>query len=150
MHFQCILALCKEAITSIMDCLRATGEKYVCPEPGNKYNFHIGHSAPRYNKVCTVLIPVVLFTSVQGIDGFHFCIAEREVIQLGIFPDVVWIGRAWDNHYTFLQIPAQDDLYQRHAMAVSYFLQYRFFHQLLVISPMAVITSSQSMVLTAL
>ena len=33
MHFQCILALCKEAITSIMDCLRANGEKYVCPEP---------------------------------------------------------------------------------------------------------------------
>ena len=36
-----------------MDCLRANGEKYVCPEPGTKPYLHIGHSAPRDKKVRT-------------------------------------------------------------------------------------------------
>ena len=43
----------KKALTHIMDCLRANGEKYVCPEPGTKPYLHIGHSAPRDKKVRT-------------------------------------------------------------------------------------------------
>ena len=43
----------KKALLYIMDCLRANGEKYVCPEPGTKPYLHIGHSAPRDKKVRT-------------------------------------------------------------------------------------------------
>lgn len=63
-----------------------------------------------------LLVPIVLFVPVKGIDLRHFCIGQRKVIQLCIFLDMVWVARTGNNHHTLLQVPAENYLGRGYAM----------------------------------
>ena len=57
-----------------------------------------------------VLIPIVLFVPVKGVDLRHFRIGQLEAIQFSVFLDMVGIAGAGDDHYALLQIPAKNYL----------------------------------------
>ena len=52
--------------------------------------------------IVVTLIPIVLFTPVQCIDPGHLFIGESEVVQLRVFPDVVRVTGAGDDHHALL------------------------------------------------
>ena len=36
-------------------------------------------------------VPIVFFVPIQGFDFVHFLLSQLKMVELGIFPDVIWV-----------------------------------------------------------
>ena len=64
-------------------------------------------------------IPVVLFVPVQRGNFAHLVLAQLEIKDGDILPDMLGIAGAWNDSHASLQIPAEDHLHQGLAMGSS-------------------------------
>ena len=53
-----------------------------------------------------LLIPIMFFAPVKGIDPCHFILGQAEMVNFRIFPDMVGITGTGDDHHALLQIPS--------------------------------------------
>ena len=73
------------------------------PPPVNTLAFQDGKEILSHGRLFS--IPIVLFVPVEGLDLRHLLIAQRKMIQLRIFLDVVRIAGTGNDHHALLQVP---------------------------------------------
>lgn len=49
------------------------------------------------------LIPVMFFAPVKSVNPFHFIFSQAEMVQLGIFFDMIGVAGAGDNDHALMQ-----------------------------------------------